>query len=74
MGLNGCKPKSCHRCNNLRSQNKTVFCRKIKGLGWFEEHFKRDIFSRMEIAEPGNKLAALFREAAAVCQFYDNEL
>ena len=72
MGLNG-KPKSCHRCNNLRSFQKTVFCRKIQGLGWWEEKFKMDIYSRIEQAEEGNKLAALFREAAEVCGFYDDQ-
>jgi len=67
------KQKSCHYCNNLRSHNKQVFCRKIAGLGWFEEHFKHDIFWRMEIADQTNKILQLFRESAAVCQFYDDE-
>ena len=74
MGLNGCKPKSCHRCNNLRDYQKVVSCRKIAGLGEFEEHFKQLLFRRMENAEPGNKLKDLFQETAEACQFYDDEL
>ena len=67
------KKAACHYCANLRSHHNQVFCRKIRGLGWFEEHFKRDLFRRMETANPGNKLLSLFRESAAVCQFYDPE-
>lgn len=68
------RQKSCHYCNNLITQQNQAHCRKIKGLGWFRDDFKHGLFYRMEIAETGNKLAALFKESAEACQFFDDQI